>query len=96
MASVRTGRRRSAARRSRPGGLRSYDLRLGFGTAGLEAGLDAKDVSILMGHSSTRITQDTYQHVSASRKRDAAERIGGALLAARTVPEPKGPGSESY
>lgn len=69
-----------AALRFGIGGLRSYDLRHGFGTAGLEAGLDAKDVSILMGHSSTRITQDTYQHVSASRKRDAAERIGGALF----------------
>jgi integrase len=33
-----------------------------------------------MGHSSTRIIQDTYQHVSDVRKREAAERISGALL----------------
>jgi integrase len=59
--------------------VRIYDLRHGFGTAGLEAGLDAKDVATLMGHSSTRTTQDIYQHVSDQRKREAAERIAERL-----------------
>ena len=59
--------------------VRPYDLRHGFATAGLEAGLDAKDVSELMGHSSTRTTQDIYQHVRPERKRRAAERIAGKL-----------------
>jgi integrase len=54
--------------------VRPYDLRHGFATAGLDAGLDAKDVSELMGHSSTRTTQDVYQHVSAERRRASAHR----------------------
>jgi integrase/recombinase XerD len=56
-----------------------YTLRHGFGTAGLEAGLDVKDVAELMGHSSTRTTQDVYQHVSDERKHEAAERIAAKL-----------------
>ncbi len=59
--------------------VRPYDLRHGFATAGLEAGLDAKDVSELMGHSSTRTTQDVYQHVRPERRREAAERIAERL-----------------
>jgi len=56
-----------------------YTLRHGFGTAGLEAGLDVKDVAVLMGHSSTRTTQDVYQHVRPERRREAAERIVARL-----------------
>ena len=48
-------------------------------TAALEAGADVRTVADLMGHSSTRITQDVYQHVSSERKRDAAERIAERL-----------------
>jgi integrase len=59
--------------------VRPYDLRHGFATAGLEAGLDAKDVSELMGHSSTRTTQDTYQHVNLGRRRSAASLIAAQL-----------------
>lgn len=59
--------------------VRPYDLRHGFATAGLEAGLDAKDVSELMGHSSTRTTQDVYQHVTGERRRDSAARIAERL-----------------
>ena len=59
--------------------LRIYDLRHGFATSGLEAGLDVKDVATLMGHSSTRTTQDVYQHVSEERKREAADRIAAKL-----------------
>ncbi|HXK22524.1 MAG TPA: tyrosine-type recombinase/integrase [Myxococcota bacterium] len=59
--------------------VRIYDLRHGFGTARLEAGIDVKDVAILMRHSSTRVTQDIYQHVSEERKRESAERIAEAL-----------------
>lgn len=62
--------------------LRPYDLRHGFATAGLEAGLDAKDVSELMGHSSTRTTQDVYQHVRPERRRESAERIAERLRGA--------------
>lgn len=63
------------ARRS----IRIYDLRHGFATAALEADADVRTVADLMGHSSTRITQDVYQHVSSERKREAAERIAERL-----------------
>lgn len=59
--------------------VRIYDLRHGFATSGLEAGLDVKDVATLMGHSSTQTTQDIYQHVSEQRKRVASEKIGASL-----------------
>lgn len=64
-------------REGRP--VRIYDLRHGFATSGLEAGLDVKDVAALLGHSSVRTTQDVYQHVSEQRKRDAAQRIAEKL-----------------
>ncbi len=41
----------------------------------LEAGLDIKIVSEQMGHSTTRITQDLYQHVRRSVAGDAAARV---------------------
>jgi integrase len=60
--------------------VRIYDLRHGFATAALEAGTDVRTVADLMGHSSTRITQDVYQHVSEERKRAAAAQIAAALF----------------
>jgi integrase len=56
--------------------------RHGFGTLHFLAGTDPKVVSELMGHSSTRVTQEIYQHVVPKLREDAAERldrlIGGA------------------
>ena len=36
----------------------------------------------LLGHSSTRLTLDTYSHVSDERKRETADRIGARLFGA--------------
>ncbi len=66
-----------AAKITRP--VRIYALRHGFATAGLEAGLSPREVADLMGHSSTRTTQDVYQHVSDQRKRAAASEIAKRL-----------------
>ena len=60
--------------------LRLYDLRHGFATAALESGTDVRTTADLMGHSSTRMTMERYQHVSDERKRGAAERIGAELF----------------
>jgi integrase len=76
--------------------LRLYDLRHGFATAALESGADVRTTADLMGHATTKMTMEVYQHVSDERKREAAERIGSrlfgaAISAAGTQAAPKGP-----
>jgi integrase len=44
-------------------------------TLALEAGVDIKIVSEQLGHSTTRITQDLYQHVRLQLHHDSAERV---------------------
>jgi integrase len=51
-------------------------------TLALEAGIDIKIVSEQLGHSTTRITQDTYQHVRHQVHVDSAEKVV-ELLAGR-------------
>lgn len=51
-----------------------HGLRHTHGTAGLEAGVDLKVMSVRLGHSSVRITADTYQHVERAMDQDAAAR----------------------
>jgi integrase len=36
-------------------------------------------VADMLGHSQTRVTQDTYQHVLPALAQDAADRMGAAL-----------------
>lgn len=69
-----------AAKIKRP--VRVYDLRHGFATAALEAGVDTRTVADLMGHSGTRTVLDVYQHASDERKRIAADRIAASLAGA--------------
>jgi integrase len=45
----------------------------------LEAGVDIKIVSDQLGHSTTRITQDLYQHVRRQVHQDAAEKVVALL-----------------
>ena len=54
-------------------------------TLGLEAGLDVKIVSVQLGHSTTTITRDLYQHVRQAVLDDAAEKV------VALIPERKGP-----
>lgn len=51
-------------------------------TLALQAKVDTKIVSETLGHSTTRITEDLYQHVSVQMQADAAETVV-ALLARR-------------
>jgi integrase len=60
--------------------IRIYDLRHTFCTVALESGVDPLAVARLMGHSSTAMVFNVYGHVSDTRKREAADRIGEALL----------------
>jgi integrase len=55
--------------------IRLHDLRHTHATMALEAGVPVKIVSQRLGHSSTRITQDVYQHVLKEQQQDAAQAI---------------------
>ncbi len=46
----------------------------------LATGTPLKVVSERLGHSSTSITSDIYQHVSEHMQTEAAARIGGAFF----------------
>ena len=56
-----------------------HDLRHGHATLLLEQGVDARIVSGQLGHTSTLITQDRYQHVTERTRNEAVEAIEKAL-----------------
>ena len=55
--------------------IRPYDLRHSSATLLLLAGVDAKVVSERLGHSSTRLTQDVYQHVLPGMQERASAQL---------------------
>jgi integrase len=57
------------------GQVRAHDLRHGYATRLLEAGVHPKVVSEAMGHVSVGITLDIYSHVLPSMSRTAADAI---------------------
>jgi integrase len=59
--------------------IRPYDLRHSGATLLLLAGEDSKIVSERLGHSSTRLTQDTYQHVLPGMQERAAAKLDAIL-----------------
>jgi integrase len=60
--------------------IRLHDCRHTCATTLLEAGVPLKVVTERLGHSSTQITADLYQHVGETMQEDAAAKIGAALL----------------
>jgi integrase len=56
-----------------------HSMRHGAATALMEAGVNPKVVAELLGHSSVRITLDTYTRVRPAMTRDAAEQLGKAI-----------------
>ncbi len=54
--------------------------RLGHATAGLRVGIDLVTMSKRLGHSSTAITSDIYQHAVKELDQDAARQTGDLLL----------------
>jgi integrase len=58
---------------------RFHDLRHGFATRLLEAGVHPKVVSEALGHASVAFTMDRYQHVMPSMQAQAADAIQAAL-----------------
>ena len=55
--------------------VRLHDLRHSYASLMLESGVDLTTVSRALGHSTIRITADTYAHVSPSMQQAAAERL---------------------
>lgn len=60
-----------------------HDLRHSTATILLAEGVDARIVADLLGHSTTKVTRDTYQHVTAAMTAAAAEAMQRAIGGAR-------------
>ena len=56
-----------------------HGLRHTFATLALLDGIPSKIVAEVLGHSSTRVTEDLYQHVTPGMKADATARVAGLL-----------------
>jgi integrase len=54
---------------------RPHDLRHGWASRALEAGIPVRAVQEVLGHSSAMVTLDTYQHVGQGVKTDAAQLV---------------------
>ncbi len=61
------------------GWLHLHDLRHAFATFLLDQGEELRTVMELLGHSTIRLTADTYGHVLPTRARQAASAIDRAL-----------------
>lgn len=60
--------------------IRLHDLRHTWATLALQAGVDVKIVSERLGHTSTKITWDIYQHVTPVMQSDAAETVAHLIF----------------
>lgn len=55
-----------------------HSTRHTFATRAVEAGMDIKTLSVLLGHSSVKITLDRYVHISIQQKLKQIEKMGAA------------------
>ncbi len=60
--------------------IRLHDLRHGWATLALAAGVHPKVVQERLGHANIAITLDTYSHVTAGLHGDAAEKVAGLVF----------------
>lgn len=56
-----------------------HSLRHTFATTALEAGVDVKVVSSILGHASTAVTAEIYTHVTGSMQRDAVLKVADEI-----------------
>lgn len=63
--------------------VRLHDLRHGWATMALQAGVHPKVVQERLGHANIGITLDTYSHVTAGLHDDAAETVAAMFTGAR-------------
>ena len=55
--------------------IRFHDLRHSFATLTLEAGVDVKTVSHMLGHTDAGFTMNTYMHVTDDMQKNAADKM---------------------
>ncbi|WP_055480879.1 tyrosine-type recombinase/integrase [Sphaerimonospora mesophila] len=67
--------------------IKLHEARHTAASLGLEAGLDVKVVSVQLGHSTTTITRDLYQHVRQAVLDDAAEKVVALIPERKPVRE---------
>lgn len=72
----------TAVARSELPRIRLHDMRHTYCTLALEAGVDTKIVSDRVGHSTTSITSNIYQHVTPAMRSDVAELVAALIQAA--------------
>lgn len=68
--------------------VRTHDLRHGWATAALEAGVHPKVVSDRLGHSKVSVTLDVYSHVAPAVEEEAARLVASKLLCAPVAAPP--------
>lgn len=59
--------------------IRFHDLRHSTATALLKMGVDVRIVQEILGHSTSQVTRDTYQHVTAGMQDEAMVKLGQFL-----------------
>ena len=59
--------------------VRLHDLRHGYASLAMQAGVPLPIVSKLLGHSSVAITSDTYSHLLEGVGAAAAEQVAGLV-----------------
>lgn len=72
--------------------IRLHDLRHLHATLALSAGVAPRVLADRLGHSTTAVTTDTYQHVLPDLDHDAARRVAALVF---VVPRVHGAASES-
>src|SRR5581483_10505223 len=63
--------------------IRFHDLRHTFATLALEAGVPAKVVSVILGHSSVAITLDVYSHSVPALEEAATAKVASLIFGTR-------------
>ena len=69
--------------------VRFHDLRHTFSTMALEAGMDVKTLSALLGHVSSATTLDIYTHITDDMQRNAAANIDRGIGKAEPIEQSK-------
>ena len=64
--------------------IRLHDLRHGYATLSLQAGVHPKVVADGLGHRSTEVTMDTYSHVIPAVQREATELVADAIFGGKS------------